>query len=394
MILILLSIFSLALLNSSGMRPPAEFREHTIANGLRGGYQVVATDLNHDGRIDLIALASGMKDLLWFENPGWEQHVLASGLSRMINAAAADTDGDGIPEVVVAREFSNDPANSAGIVSLLTHGADVRAPWSVTEIDRLPTSHRLRWADFEHTGRKVLVNAPLAGALSKAPDYRDKVPLVFYRPGRSWKRELISDRIEGVLHGIFVTDWDRDGRDDLLAASFLGIDLFRLNKQGAWTGTTLAAGNPEPWPKSGSSEVAVGELGKEKFLCTIEPWHGNQVVVYKAAGDSRASRHSNDARAWKRSVIDNSLSDGHTLLTADFNRDGRDEIIAGFRGKGQSVYLYWADQNSAWTRRTLDDGGIAAAGCAVADLNGDGFPDVACIGSATANLKWYENVGK
>ncbi|MGH9629768.1 MAG: hypothetical protein ACRD7E_15745 [Bryobacteraceae bacterium] len=26
-------------------------------------------------------------------------------------------------------------------------------------------------------------------------------------------------------------------------------------------------------------------------------------------------------------------------------------------------------------------------------MNGDGRIDVACIGSATANLKWYENTG-
>ena len=41
----------------------------------------------------------------------------------------------------------------------------------------------------------------------------------------------------------------------------------------------------------------------------------------------------------------------------------------------------------------LDNGGMAAAACAVADLNGDGRPDIVCIGSATANLKWYENLG-
>ena len=39
----------------------------------------------------------------------------------------------------------------------------------------------------------------------------------------------------------------------------------------------------------------------------------------------------------------------------------------------------------------LDDGGMGAASCAIADLNDDGRPDVACIGSATTNLKWYEN---
>ena len=35
---------------------------------------------------------------------------------------------------------------------------------------------------------------------------------------------------------------------------------------------------------------------------------------------------------------------------------------------------------------------MAAAGCAAADFNVDGRLDLACIGSGTANLKWYENV--
>src|ERR1017187_10585234 len=48
--------------------PPAHFAEHTVATGLTGGYQVVAGDLNHDGKIALVALASGMTELVWFEN--------------------------------------------------------------------------------------------------------------------------------------------------------------------------------------------------------------------------------------------------------------------------------------------------------------------------------------
>jgi hypothetical protein len=84
------------------------------------------------------------------------------------------------------------------------------------------------------------------------------------------------------------------------------------------------------------------------------------------------------------------------LLTADLNHDGRDEIIAGYRGQGRSVYIYSAGDSKGrrWSRQVLDDGGIGAAGCAVGDLNGDGWPDVACIGTATTNLKWYENLGR
>src|SRR5215471_19352345 len=52
------------------------FREHTIATDLTGGYQVVVSDINHDGKPDLIALASGLSELVWFENPGWQRHVI------------------------------------------------------------------------------------------------------------------------------------------------------------------------------------------------------------------------------------------------------------------------------------------------------------------------------
>ncbi|HSB09432.1 MAG TPA: VCBS repeat-containing protein [Blastocatellia bacterium] len=366
-----------------GRPVPARFREHTIATDLTGGYQVVVTDINHDGKPDLIALASGLRELVWFENPGWQRHVLVSNISRPINCAAADIDGDGIPEIALAHEFSNDPARSIGVVSLLKHKGAPSQPWDMTEIDRLPTSHRLRWVDIDGNGEKVLVNAPLAGAAAKPPDYKGAVPLVFYRPG-SWRREVISEELQGVLHGILPTHWSKDGREDILTASFLGIDLFSVGKNKRWEHSRIVSGNPDPWPRSGSSEIAVGRLGKKRFLGAIEPWHGNQVVIYLPRG-----------QGWQRQLIDTALNDGHVLVIADLNQDGRDEIIAGYRGEGRSVYIYSSEDSKAsrWSRQVLDDGGMGAAGCAVADLNGDGRPDVACIGTATTNLKWYENLG-
>lgn len=368
----------LALLSCSLMA--AEFREHTIASDLKGGYQVVAADLNRDGKPDLIALASNLSELVWFENPGWQRHVLATGLSRAINVAVSDPGPDGIPIIVLAQEFSMDPRKSAGIVSVLTHNGDPRQPWKAVEIDRLPTSHRLRWADIDGSGNKVVVNAPLAGARATAPDYRERVPLVFYRPG-TWKREVISNDLAGVLHGIHVIDWDGDRRDEILTASFEGISLFKFD--GKWRRARITNGSPDPWPKCGSSDVAVGKLGKRRFVCAIEPWHGNQVVVYVERKGQ-----------WERQVIDDSFVEGHALLAADLDGGGRDSIIAGYRGKGRSVYVYTAEDKDGkrWIRRPLDDGGMGAASCAVADLNGDGKPDLACIDSP--NLKWYENVGR
>ncbi|HEY2014877.1 MAG TPA: FG-GAP-like repeat-containing protein [Bryobacteraceae bacterium] len=361
---------------------PPEFSGHVIATELKGGYQVVVADLNHDGKPDLIALASGMPELVWFENPTWERHVIAGGLAHMINCVPVPVKGDPVPEIVLATEFANEAKNSVGVVSVLRHNGDPRQPWSVTEIDRYPTSHRLRLADIDGSGKPVVLNQPLTGDKAEAPDYRGQTPLFYYRPGE-WKRQVVSDENSGVVHGIYVVDWDGDGRDEILTASFVGIHLNKLGKNGRWSRTELAKGDDSPWPKSGSSDIAVGSLGKSRFLAAIEPWHGNQVAVYR-------QKHG----IWARQVIDTSLVDGHTIVTGDFNHDGSDQIVAGFRGRGRSVYLYYSEDavGERWARKVLDDGGMAAAACAVADLNGDGRADIACIGSATANLKWYENL--
>lgn len=354
------------------------FHPHTIATGLKGGYQVVAVDLNRDGKPDLIALASGMEELVWFENPGWERHVIASGLNEMINAAAADVDGDGIPEIALAYGFSMEAAKSPGIVSLLHSGANPRQPWNMRELDRLTTSHRLRWADIDGSGKKALVNAPLTGAKALAPDYRDHVPLVVYR-GPAWKREIAGDQNEGVMHGILPTDWDGRGRDSILTASFSGIHRYWL-ENGKWSREQIARGDPGEWPHCGASDVAVGRLGTEKFIAAIEPWHGNQVAVYRRSG-----------AAWVRDLIETGLPDSHSIAAADFDGDGSSEIVVAQRGKPGRVVVF-SMRNTHWEKKVVDEG-ITAASCAVADLNGDRRLDLVCIGSATENLKWYENLG-
>jgi len=346
---------------------PASFEEHTIATALRGGYQVVVADLNHDGKPDLIALASGLPELVWYENPTWERHVIVAGQSRMINCTVVPVGGDPIPDIVLTSEFSNIAKQSSGVVSVLHHNGEPRQPWTIREIDRLPTSHRLR--TMKIAGETVVVNAPLTAADAEPPDYRGRTPIVYYLPGE-WKRHLLSDANEGLVHGIFI-----DGAD-ILTAGFEGIFRFRLAK-GGWTRTEIAKGDPAPWPKSGSSDIAVGHIAGDRFLAAIEPWHGNQVAVFRP----------------KRTVIDDTLVDGHTILTADLNDDGSDEIVAGFRGGPHSVYIYYYD-GGKWTRFPLDNGGMAAASCASADLDGDGCPDLVCIGTATANLKWYRNLGR
>jgi hypothetical protein len=377
-------IASFAIAVSGQSTPPWNFVEHTVATGLRGGYHVTAADINKDGKTDLLAVATGAKvDLVWYENPSWTPHVMASGHPSMINADAHDVDKDGYPEIVLQSGFSTTPAKGDGRMILLTKGADVNAPWTAKEFDRMPSVHRVRWMDVEGKGRKIVVNAPLAGVKGAAPDYKDKVGIYAYDPAKGYTREVITEDDEGVLHGVQVVDWDGRGREALLGASFLGIHLHRYNN-GKWTRTRLTAGSSEPWPKNGSSDVVVLRTRAGRQLAAIEPWHGNQVVVYRGKGET-----------WdQRTVIDDTLNDGHTLVQGDLDGDGVDEIVAGYRGGGGGVNIYRLGSNNEWAKFTLaspDQKSMAAAGCALAHLNDDKRLDLACIGTSTANLKWYEN---
>jgi len=356
-----------------------QFVQHSIATDLRGGYQVIAVDMNRDSKTDLIALGMSMTDLVWFENPSWQRHVIVSNVAAPINAAAWDIDGDKIPEIALAAGFNTNPSRSPGTVSILRHTGDPRRPWDVKEIDRLATSHRLQWADIDGTGKKALVNAPLAPADSASPEYRGATPLTVYREPE-WKRETITDKNEGVVHSLTVFDVQGVRRDNLITAGFSGVFAHYLAPNGSWQRVEILKGDPAPYPGSGASEFEVGRLNANRFFATIEPWHGNQVVTYV--------RRDNQ---WQRNVIDATLNDGHTLIVADLDGDGRDEIVAGTRRAPQGVFIYNSTDSAGakWDRRALDEG-LSIASCVAADINGDKKQDLACIGGTT--LKWYENV--
>lgn len=366
---------------------PVRFRAHVIEPEIANGYQTLIVDLNRDGKPDVIGLSGRLPALYWYENPGWERHVISDGHNRMITVAAADLDGDGIPELGLGTDFGQTESASEGRVFALEHQGDPRQPWKAAEIDRLPTTHRMRFADLDGDAKPELVNSPLTGKGAAAPLFVGGTPLVYYTPG-DWKRHEIYDALGGVTHGMYEAKWDNSGRDAILTASMGGIwlhraypGLLRLD----WTHQRLTPGDPSERPKAGASEIRAGQLGAARFLATIEPWHGNQVVVYTADGKE----------GWQRQVIDESFDDGHAVNLVDFDGDGRDEIVAGYRAAGAKLYLYYSSDASGktWHRETIDPNGMTAAGCDTADLNADGRVDLVCIGSRTANIKWYENLG-
>jgi hypothetical protein len=373
-----------------------QFKDHVIEAQMPGGYAVAILDVNHDGKPDVIGMSQQVKDLSWYENPTWQPHVMVKDIPGMVNFAFNDIDGDGIPEVAIESGFAMVATKSEGLVSLLSHQGDPREPWKINKVDALTTSHHIAFADVDGDGHKELFNAPLIGAANVAPKYEGKTPLVFYIVPKTWasdwKRLTVTNDLNGITHRVRVVRWDpKLKRDQLLTANFDGVILHTATGKGEsmkWDHKLIVKGHDsEEAPRLGTSDVRVAHLGKTRFLAAVEPWHGNEVVVYTDNGKG----------GWNRKVIYDQLAEGHEVCVGDFNGDGRDEIVAGDRAKGKvaSSHIFYSMDASGkeWHHEELDHMGMSASGCDVADMNGDGRPDIVMIGGATHNVKWYENLG-
>src|SRR5262249_42866900 len=152
-----------------------------------------------------------------------------------------------------------------------------------------------------------------------------------------WKRLTIDDQLNGVLHRARVVKWVEGKRDQILTAGFDGIVLHQSTGNGPgirWENKVLSKGHVEDAPRSGTRDVAVGRVGKNRIMAAVEPWHGNEVVVYT----------QNKSGGWQRRVIFSELTEGHEVCVGDFNGDGRDDIVAGDRAKGQisSAHVFYS----------------------------------------------------
>lgn len=391
------ALIALAALAVRGAAPagPVDFVAHDIDANFRGGYSVSVADFNHDGKPDVIANSLQAQELAWYENPTWERHVIVRKTPQIVNQAMADIDGDGIPEIAFQSAFAMQPANSAGFNWIARHNGDPRQPWKVEKIDQFPTSHHVAWADLFGDGKKELINAPLLGESSAAPTYdQDKASIFWYSP-KDWTRHLVASDIPGIIHRVRPVAWDGNKREQFLVASFEGVALYRATGSGdgmTFEKQLLSAGHAEKAPRLGASDVGVGKQDGKRFFASVEPWHGNEVVVYTEKGGT-----------WDRRVIFDKVSSGHEIAVVDLNGDGRDDVIANDNGRVTAqhpnatpgVHVFFAPADPAtgeWPYRRIEDK-AAMNSCVAADVNGDHRPDLVCTGAGGA-IRWYENVGK
>jgi hypothetical protein len=411
----LLTVVLILTTRAAAADPPAgfpRFKAQEIETGLKIGYAVLLEDLNGDGKKDIIVV--DQHRVVWYENPTWKMHTILTGKTAPDNVciAALDIDGDGQLDLVLGAGWKPSDTKTPGTLQWLKRGKSLDDEWTMYPIPcDEPTVHRVRVADLDGDGKPEIIVAPLQGrectAKGNWTDGRPvrilayKVPKEPTKP-ENWTPEVISEVLH-VVHNFAPVD--RNGRPAAFyTASYEGVGMVGPDDAEKWKTIQLDAGNQaNPKGNRGASEIKRGTLKPDgKMLATVEPWHGNQVVVYVPHITlKKFDRH------FDRHVIDDHLRWGHAVWFADLDGDGIDELIVGVRDdpnpkagdkfterRGVRIYRCTDGKGEKWDRTILEDGGVAVEDLAVADLNGDGKPDIVAVGRQTGNARIYWNLGK
>jgi aldos-2-ulose dehydratase/isomerase family protein/VCBS repeat protein len=375
------------------------FKEQVVDPNVGVGYAVTLTDINHDGKTDIVVVTENPDQVVWYENPSWTRRTIIEGFPKLpVCIQALDVDDDGKVELLLGADWQPSNTKTGGTVWLLQRPDDISKPWTPIKIDEEPTMHRMRLIDVDGKGKKELVCSPLHGREATGPEWwkgRSASLYILSRPARPfnepWKREIINSELH-ITHNVWPLDWDGDGKEEILAAAYEGIFLLKKAADGKWARQQIGAGDPE---KHGAGEVKVGRLpGGKRYIATIEPWHGHQAVVYTPPDQA--------GQLWKRQVLIENHKGGHAVWTAPLSGTSIDSLVVGFRGPPEGkiedgiVYLlHPLDRGGEkWEKQVLDAKGLGSEDVICADLNGDGRSDVIGVGRSTKNVKIYWNEGK
>ncbi|PQO43037.1 FG-GAP repeat domain-containing protein [Blastopirellula marina] len=373
--------------------------EQELPTKLGVGYAVRVLDMNGDQKLDIAIVDS--QRVLWLENPTWQEHVITDATQTKADNvcfAPTDIDGDGLVDFAIGADWQFNNTRGGATLQWATRGGKENGGWKVFPLPADPTLHRINFADVIGDEKPELIVAPLKGRNTDGPEFAENgirlmaLSIPEDPANQPWPQTLITDELH-VAHNFYPTDMNGDGRDDLLVASFEGVTL--LEREGdKWTATLVGAGEQErPYPERGASEVKRGKLADgSDYIATIEPWHGDRVVVYTKPKDAPLRS------LWNRHVLDDQLKWGHAVWCANMDDDADEELVIGVRDdvgdntrRGLRIYDPVNAQQGEWRRSLVDPGGVAIEDLTVGDLDGDGRNDVVAVGRQTHNVRIYWN---
>ena len=368
-----------------------KFKAQVIDDKVAIGYGLAIGDVDGDKKPDI--LLADKKQFVWYRNGDWKKFVIAQNLTESDNVciAARDLDGDGRVEVAVGAQWNPSETSDtvkSGAVYYLVRPKDPTQHWKPVKLHHEPVTHRMRWA--KASGNKYdLIVLPLHGRGNKGGEGKGVRVFAYRMPSdpqkQPWKLSLVDDSMH-LTHNLDVVP----GRssDVIYIGGKEGLRAFTFQKNG-W-----APLKGDPWVIKGRSFGEVRATPDGHLIAGIEPMHGNELTVYTVPGGGAVSSNSDKV---VRTVLTSELNQGHALAVGDVLGAGSTQVVVGWRepdkdGKvGVKLFVPEGNDAKAWRDHWIDDNGMACEDLQVADLDGDGKPDVIAAGRATHNLKIYWN---
>jgi RHS repeat-associated protein len=184
----------------------------------------------------------------------------------------------------------------------------------------------------------------------------------------------VSSSLTGSPWGVAVADFNRDGKLDVVVSmdGTQSVAVLFGNGDGTVGVPAYYAGN-----HGGENGVAIGDFNGDGYPDIVAAdggppgadWATASVFLNAGNGTFGAAAHYN---------IGNTYAITHSVVVADLNRDGKQDIVAvnqncGYNG-GDVLVLLGNGNGTFQNFASIGDG--CPAWATVADMNGDGIPDI------------------
>lgn len=326
--------------------------------------QAAAGDFDGDGNLDLafavhltglIALRGDgkggftpMQDGLPLRAPGASHFSGEAFGTRTL--VAADWTGDGRSDLIALSEGpvrggeSAETGNARG-KRVYTYENGTWKLITPEGPEDLSFGDHLAAGDVDGDGRLDFVNS--------ASTQGEKDILNLGEAGAAWKRTRLEGlRNRSIISAVALRDLNDDGRDDIAVAS-LGnesgdwasvIDLFVSQAGGGWLRRTLWSGDADGFVTA----LAFGDLKGDGNPDLVALDRSGRVLLFPGDGNAGFTFEISSG------VAESGVGcRGYQVRLADLDRDGQDEVIAGFAGDG----CEGGGSLRAWKARSLSTAG-------------------------------------